>query len=29
MKARLLFATVILGALLFALVMADGTGWGP
>jgi hypothetical protein len=29
MKARILFAAVILGAVLFALVMADGTGWGP
>jgi hypothetical protein len=29
MKARLLFAAAILGALLFALLMADGSGWGP
>lgn len=29
MKARLLIAAAILGAVLFALVMADGTGWGP
>lgn len=29
MKARLLFAVAILGALLCALLMADGTGWGP
>jgi len=29
MKARLFFAAAILGALLFALMMADGTGWGP
>jgi len=29
MKARLVFAAVILGALLLALLLADGTGWGP
>jgi hypothetical protein len=29
MKARLYFAAAILGALFFALMMADGTGWGP
>jgi hypothetical protein len=29
MKARLLFAATILGAVMFALMMADGTGWGP
>ena len=29
MKARLVFAVVMLGAVLLALVLADGTGWGP
>jgi hypothetical protein len=29
MKARFLFAAASLGALLFALLMAEGTGWGP
>lgn len=29
MKARLVFAAVILGALLLALLMADGSGWSP
>jgi hypothetical protein len=29
MKARLIFAAVMLGAVLLALVLADGTGWGP
>ena len=27
MKARITFLAVILGALLLAFVMADGTGW--
>lgn len=29
MKARLLFAAVTVGALLLALVLADGTIWPP
>jgi hypothetical protein len=29
MTARLIFAAVLLGAVLFAFVLADGTGWGP
>jgi hypothetical protein len=27
MKARILFAAVILGAVVLALVLADGGGW--
>lgn len=27
MKARITFLAVVLGALLLAFVMADGTGW--
>jgi len=29
MKARLIFAVVILGVVLLAFVLADGSGWGP
>lgn len=29
MKVRLVFAAVILGAVVLALMMADGSGWSP